>query len=40
MNEDLKGNGQGLLKVPTGETIGRSLGYESVEENLCILGVS
>ena len=26
-------------KVPTDETIGQSLGNESVEENVCILGV-
>ena len=27
------------LKVPIDETIGRSLGNVSLEENLCILGV-
>ena len=27
------------LKVPADETIERSLGNESLEENLCILGV-
>ena len=27
------------LKVPIDETIGQSLGNESLEENLCILGV-
>ena len=28
------------LKVPIDETIGRYLGDESLEKNLCILGVS
>ena len=28
-----------LLKVPLDQTIGSSLGNESLEENLCILGV-
>ena len=29
-----------LLKVPIDETTGRSLGNVSVEEKMCILGVS
>ena len=40
MKEDHKGNVQCyILKVPIDETIGQSLGNESLKENLCILGV-
>ena len=31
--------GKIIIKVPIDETIGQSLGNESLEENLCILGV-
>ena len=40
MKEDRKKKRARLqLKVPTDETIGRNLGNESLEENLCMLGV-
>ena len=40
MKEDHKGNGQDYngQEVPIDETIGRSLGNESLDEDLCTLG--